>query len=156
MLVEKAQGVCKYPHSKVHGANMGATWVLCSWGQLGAHLGPIGPRWTPCWPHEPCYQGMFEEVGMTPVWHYLPARWNFVPSWASIHEAIGRLTAWSREVSKPPDPGLDFSNRSEIWQAPRQHPCRDACEMSERYDHYNTQPREFKTSRNLVVRRLTA
>ena len=28
-------------------------------GQHGAHLGPVGPRWAPCWPHEPCYQGHF-------------------------------------------------------------------------------------------------
>ena len=28
-----------------------------SWGQHGAHLGPTGPRWAPCWPHEPCYLG---------------------------------------------------------------------------------------------------
>ena len=35
-----------HPHSKVHGANM-----------HGAHLSPAGPRWAPCWPHEPCYQG---------------------------------------------------------------------------------------------------
>ena len=27
---------------------MGPTW---------GHLGPVGPRWAPCWPHEPCYQG---------------------------------------------------------------------------------------------------
>ena len=27
---------------------MGPTW---------AHLGPVGPRWAPCWPHESCYQG---------------------------------------------------------------------------------------------------
>ena len=27
-----------------------------SWGQHGAHLGPVGPRWAPCWPHEPCFQ----------------------------------------------------------------------------------------------------
>ena len=20
-------------------------------------MGPVGPRWAPCWPHEPCYQG---------------------------------------------------------------------------------------------------
>ena len=26
-------------------------------GPQGAHLGPIGPRWAPCWPREPCYQG---------------------------------------------------------------------------------------------------
>ena len=22
-----------------------------------AHLGPVGPRWAPCWSHEPCCQG---------------------------------------------------------------------------------------------------
>ena len=27
---------------------MGPTW---------AHLGPVGPRWAPCWPHDPCYRG---------------------------------------------------------------------------------------------------
>ena len=32
-----------YPDNKVHGANMGPTWVLSA------------PRWAPCWPHEPCY-----------------------------------------------------------------------------------------------------
>ena len=31
-----------------------------SWGQHGAHLGPVGPRLAPCWPHEPCYQGRYE------------------------------------------------------------------------------------------------
>ena len=25
----------------------------------GAHLGPTEPRWAPCWPHEPCYLGLF-------------------------------------------------------------------------------------------------
>ena len=25
------------------------------WGQNGAKLGPTGPSWAPCWPHEPCY-----------------------------------------------------------------------------------------------------
>ena len=29
-----------------------------SWGQHGAHLGSVGPRWDPCRPHEPCYQGL--------------------------------------------------------------------------------------------------
>ena len=28
---------------------MGPTWT---------HLGPAGPRWAPCRPHEPCYQGI--------------------------------------------------------------------------------------------------
>ena len=73
---------------------------------------------------------------------------------ASIHKANGRLIAISREVSKLRDSGLDFSNRSEIWQAPRQQCCRDACQISERCDHYDTQSRDFETSRDLTVRRL--
>ena len=35
------------PDSNVHGADMGPTG------------GPVGPRWAPCWPHEPCYQGCY-------------------------------------------------------------------------------------------------
>ena len=27
-------------------------------GQHVAHLGPTGPRWAPCWPHELCYLGI--------------------------------------------------------------------------------------------------
>ena len=30
-----------------------------SWGQHGSHLGPVGPRWAPCFPHETCYQGWY-------------------------------------------------------------------------------------------------
>ena len=30
-------------------------------GQHGAHLGPVGPRWAPCRPHELCYQGSGSE-----------------------------------------------------------------------------------------------
>ena len=33
-------GISDNPDSKVHGANMGPTWVLLA----------------PCWPHDPCYQ----------------------------------------------------------------------------------------------------
>ena len=35
-------------------------WMQGSWGQHGAHLGPTGPRWAPCWPHELCYLGYDE------------------------------------------------------------------------------------------------
>ena len=28
-------------------------------GQHGAHLGPVGPRWAQCCPHQPCYHGLF-------------------------------------------------------------------------------------------------
>ena len=26
-----------------------------------AHLGPVGPRWAPCWPQKACYQGCYNE-----------------------------------------------------------------------------------------------
>ena len=39
-------------------------WQQNSWGQHGAHLGPTGPRWDPCWPHELCYLGCS-------IYHYI-------------------------------------------------------------------------------------
>ena len=36
-------------------------WKQGSWGQHGAHVGPTGPRWSPCWPHGPCYLGRYPE-----------------------------------------------------------------------------------------------
>ena len=36
-------------------------------GQHGAHLGPVGPRWAPRRPHEPCYLG----VDCISVWRYI-------------------------------------------------------------------------------------
>ena len=38
---------------------MGPTW---------SHLGPTGPSWAPCWPHEICYLGLFSAHMMT-WWH---------------------------------------------------------------------------------------
>ena len=71
-------------------------------------------------------------------------------SWAD-----GRLTERFREFSKRRDLGLDFPNRSEILQAPRQLRCRYAGQILERYGHYNTQSHGFVTW-DLAVRRLTA
>ena len=30
--------------------------------QHGAHLGPTGPRWAPCWPHGLCYRGLYQSL----------------------------------------------------------------------------------------------
>ena len=49
---------------------------------------------------------------------------------ASIHWANGRLTARSHEDFKPRDLGLYYSNRSVIWQAPRQQRFWDACQIA--------------------------
>ena len=34
-------------------------------GPTWAHLGPTGPRWAPCWPHELCYVGRYCAVCMS-------------------------------------------------------------------------------------------
>ena len=43
-----------------------------SWGQHGAHLGPVGPSWASCSPHEPCYQGTHcvIEIGHVSSWWF--------------------------------------------------------------------------------------
>ena len=79
--------------------------------------------------------------------------WTFHEGQWSIHL---KLTAKSHEVSKPRDSSLDFSSRSDIWRAPRQQRCWDACQISERCDHYNIQSGDFESSRNFRIRRLTA
>ena len=53
-----------------------------------------------------------------------------------------RKISWSREIQV-----YAFSKRSEILQAPRQQRCRDACQISERYDYHNIQFRGFETWR---------
>ena len=67
-----------------------------------------------------------QEAVRTSLAHVLVQPMFSAKSRALIHEADGRLTARSRQVSKPRDSSLDFSNRSEIWQAHRQQRCRDA------------------------------
>ena len=46
-----------------------------------------------------------------------------------------RLFVRSPKVSKPRDWYFKLSYRFEIWQAPRQHCCRSACQISERSDN---------------------
>ena len=60
----------------------------------------------------------------------------------------------SRDVPKPRDSGFDFSNRFEIWQAPRQQRYRDACHIPKRYNHYNIQSRDFTRFGSMTSYRL--
>ena len=56
---------------------MGPTW---------AHLGPVGPRWAPCWPHEPCYQGM--PLGVTLLLSYYELAYNIACMLQSHHRIL--------------------------------------------------------------------
>ena len=96
-----------------------------------------------------------------PAWMWFEMKYNIrciasILTWASIHKADGRLTARTREVSKPQESASNFFNRFDIWQTPRQQRCRDACRIAKRCDHYNIPfLRDFESSRDLVVTRLT-
>ena len=67
---------------------------------------------------------------------------------------IRRLIIRSHKVSKPQDLYLELSNRSRIWQAHRQHCYQCACQISKRYENFNTRSRTFETLRDLTIRRL--
>ena len=54
-----------------------------TWGQHGAHLGPFGPRWAPCWPHEPCYQG-----SSAACWE------RNIPGWYDKYQSCWCLDSW--------------------------------------------------------------
>ena len=67
---------------------------------------------------------------------------------------IRRLILRSRNISKPWDLYSELSDHSEIIQAPQQHCCRRACQISKRYEHFNTRSRAFETLRDLTIRHL--
>ena len=67
---------------------------------------------------------------------------------------IRRLFVRCHKVSNPRDLYLKWHDRSNIWQAHRQHCSRYACHLSRRCDYFNYQSRGFQTSRNLTTRRL--
>ena len=66
------------PYSKVHGANMG----------------PVGPRWAPCWPQESCYQGLSDvHIYICTSFAYLSAIYltmgmNIHWIWIMIHKSL--------------------------------------------------------------------
>ena len=66
----------------------------------GVHMGPIGPIWDPCWPHEPCYQGSWliwaasisssnRGSFRSPVYHII--MWTQVPDLEAITASLTGL-----------------------------------------------------------------
>ena len=74
--------------------------------------------------------------------------------WAPSQYTKRRPFVRSRTVSKPWDLCLELSDRSEVWQAFRQHGWRCACQISKRYDNLKYQSGGFETSRDCTKRRL--
>ena len=75
-------------------------------------------------------------------------------SWALFQYPKRHLNVRCCEVSKQRDLYLESSDRSEIWQAHRQHCYRCTCQISKRCDNLNCQSRGFEASRHLTIRSL--
>ena len=55
----------------------------------GAHLGPAGPRWARCWPHELCYLGnSFPNDAFTAVTHTQWSSWEWLWGWRDIRKLV--------------------------------------------------------------------
>ena len=108
--------------------HVGRGWHLVTWIQMVIRLG-INTTWSivQVSPAE-CRRGGRSHVAR-------------LPSKASLHYAVRFC-----KVSKPRGWALKRSHSSEILQAILQQCCRDACKISERYDHFNTQFHGFETN----------
>ena len=69
---------------------------------------------------------------------------TFIHLVGSIHLAVWRLTIKSHGISRPQDMGSLSSDRSDIWQASRQHRYRDACQIPRRYDNFTNKSRGIR------------
>ena len=77
-------------------------WKYCrvprkqsSWGQHGAHLGPVGPRWTPCWPHEPRYQGSCQFPGLNIAVIAAKRQLVITPCFAAIYISVTKYSVFT-------------------------------------------------------------
>ena len=104
--------------------------IANSWGQHGAHLGPVGPRWAPCWPHEPCYQGLA----------FLLSFIEWPPWQVSVQAADGRLCGENVENNKYRQPhsrlrsGAWFNIKMSSYQYRKSH-CGDKTVVRSSYLH---------------------
>ena len=80
---------------------LSALLTLCEGNPLpdskvhGAHLGPTGPRWAPCWPHELCYLGWDRWF-----YHKGPVMWSFDVFFVVILNKLlnKQLSCWWFEI----------------------------------------------------------
>ena len=69
-------------------------WQQGSWGQYRARLGPTGPRWAACWPHETCYLGKVHDSKsiktMIGLWQVVTGQRHTGELWVLCHELTTR------------------------------------------------------------------
>ena len=125
------------------------SWGSYIRGNLGQYIG--------CWYHSSLIASPGHQLwwyGMCTIYGFLFLCRQVLTTRAPSQYTKRRLFVRSRKVSKPRDLYLELSDRSEIWQALRQHCCRCACQISKWYDSLKYQSRGFETSRDLTKRRI--
>ena len=95
-----------------------------AWGQHGVHLGTTGPRWTPCWPHEPCYLGCFQPkrlyiFGHPPILtHWRTMALTVLPTdqWP-VHPHIILATHYYcfKVITISPGVGISIEKKNLLW-----------------------------------------
>ena len=98
------------------------------------------------------YDHLISTMGFPIMVKMISLYWIGAPGPVSISEKT--FFVRSRKVSKPRDWYFKLSHRFEIWQAHRQHRCRSACQISERWDNSKYKYRRFETLRDLTERHL--
>ena len=84
-------------YSRVAQCHGVSPWQQGSWGQNGAHLGPTGPRWAPCWPHKLCPLGCSYTTRMAQVC-VLAAKFSLVGDERLCHNLYSFLLATAEQM----------------------------------------------------------
>ena len=90
----------------VHTVACYSSLIAGSWGQHGTHMGPAGPRWAPCRPHELCYLGLSyrfvaAEKCHAPLGHF-SARTGLVGMSYSTRKHGANVVDYSSSVTSSP------------------------------------------------------
>ena len=71
--------------------------------QRGTHLGPVGPRWAPCGPHELCYQGRPGRGKMDCFWKAKKQRRSMINlKYPQVDDIVLIILQWLKMGNKVP------------------------------------------------------
>ena len=77
-----------------------------------------------------------------------------VRAFLHLHCVVMTKALFQYPIRSLEDLSLNFSNHSEIWQAPQQHYCWDAYQISEQLDNSKNKSRDFARSYHKTSKRI--
>ena len=104
--------------------------------------------WSICHYHPHTIWVIHLPLSPPPLWPHI----NPFPGHQGVYSLCRKTSCTKpRKFSQLWDISLAWSNHSDIWQASRQHCCRDACQISEKSIPVNTQSWSFAILQNLTI-----